>query len=463
MPMSARAGQTFSGQPQPAADGNGPSASRLLADMPPRGVWLTLAQHRTRYAQPPAPKARPWTTLIDAVEQAGLRGRGGAGFPTAVKMRSVADGRGRPIVVANGTEGEPASYKDRMLLMTQPHLVIDGALLAAAAVGADQVVIAVDRTASAAHAALNRALDERARSEPGIPVLVAATPPGYVSGEETALVQFLNGGAALPTTVPPRPYERGVARRPTLVNNVETLAHLAQIARDGPEWFRQTGTREEPGTMLVTLSGAVRRRGVLEVALGTPLGAVIDQARPSSQAASALVGGFFGTWVPAARFGLPLSGSGLAPSGASPGAGVVIALPEGACGLAETVRIMCWFANETAGQCGPCVFGLPAMAREAAALCYGPPPAHGLSRLLRWASEVEGRGACKHPDGSVRILRSALVTFAGDIDRHLRGYPCAGSSAPPVVGVPGVQARPPGPRTSKALPRGARAAGGDPG
>jgi NADH:ubiquinone oxidoreductase subunit F (NADH-binding) len=458
MPLSARAGQRSFPEPQPAAAWTGPTPSRLLAGVPPRGAWQTLAQHRTRYAQPPAPKIRPWTTLIDAVEQAGLRGRGGAGFPTAIKMRSVADGRGRPIVVANGTEGEPASYKDRMLLMTQPHLVIDGALLAAAAVGADQVVIAVDRTASAAHAALNRALDERAQSERGIPVQVAATPPGYVSGEETALVHFLNGGGALPTTVPPRPYERGVARRPTLINNVETLAHLAQIARDGPEWFRQTGTRDDPGTMLVTVSGVVGRRGVLEIALGTPLGTVIEQARPSSQPAAALVGGFFGTWVPAAGFGLPLSGSGLAPSGASPGAGVVIAIPEGACGLAETVRIMCWFANETAGQCGPCVFGLPAMAREAVGLCYGPVPAHGLTRLQRWASEVEGRGACKHPDGSVRILRSALVTFAGDIDRHVRGYPCAGSAAAPVISVPGVGARPSGPRPSKALPP--RAAGG---
>lgn len=458
MPLSARASQRPLAGPQPDTGFTGTPPPRLLADVPPKGVWRTLAQHRRGYAQPPAPKARPWTTLIDAVEHAGLRGRGGAGFPTAIKMRSVADGRGRPIVVANGTEGEPASYKDRMLLMTQPHLVIDGALLAAAAVGADQVVIAVDRTASAAHGALNRALDERARSEPGIPVQVAATPPGYVSGEETALVHFLNGGGALPTTVPPRPYERGVARRPTLINNVETLAHVAQIARDGPEWFRQAGTRDEPGTMLITLSGAVGRRGVLEVALGTPLGAVIEQAMPSSPPASALVGGFFGTWVPADRFGLPFSGAGLAPLGGSPGAGVIIAIPEGACGLAETVRIMCWFANETAGQCGPCVFGLPAMAREAAALCYGPVPVHGLTRLQRWASEVEGRGACKHPDGSVRILRSALATFAGDIDRHLRGQPCRGSSAAPVVAVPGVEARPSGPRPSKALPP--RPAGG---
>src|SRR5207253_7611143 len=132
--------------------------------------------------------------LIDAIDRAGLRGRGGAGFPTAVKMRAVAGGRGRAVVLANGTEGEPASYKDKLLLCHQPHLVADGALLAAAAVGAGRVVIGVEETAGEALGALRRALAERERSEPaGIPVEVA-TPPGYVSGEESALVAFVNGG-----------------------------------------------------------------------------------------------------------------------------------------------------------------------------------------------------------------------------------------------------------------------------
>src|SRR5579872_6119259 len=151
---------------------------RLLADLPASGSFLSLSEHRNRYPRPPAPRNRPLTALIDEIDHAGLRGRGGAGFPTAVKMRSVAGGRGTPFVVGNGTEGEPASYKDKLLLTSLPHLVIDGALLAAAAVGADQVVIGIEHTSRLALDAMSRALSERRRSEPTpIPVEIAETPP----------------------------------------------------------------------------------------------------------------------------------------------------------------------------------------------------------------------------------------------------------------------------------------------
>ena len=114
----------------------------------------------------------------------------------------------------------------------------------------------------------------------------------------------------------------------------------------------------------------------------------------------------------------------------------MIVVPEGACGLSETARIMAWYAEESAGQCGPCVFGLGALAGEMAALAHGPVPVEGLGRLQRWASQVEGRGACKHPDGSVRLLRSALRAFPHDLERHLDGRPCPGSLAAPVIAVP---------------------------
>jgi NADH:ubiquinone oxidoreductase subunit F (NADH-binding) len=323
--------------------------------------------------------------------------------------------------------------------------VIDGALLAAAAVGAERVVIGVEESAPGALGAVRRALAERASAEPaGIPVDVVATPAGYVTGEESALVQFVNGGPALPTTVPPRPFEKGVGRRPTLVGNVETLAHLCQIARNGATWFRESGTPEEPGTTLVTVSGAVVRAGVIELPIGTSLEAIIERAGPVGRPAAALVGGFFGTWVPATGFGLAFSRAGLAPAGASPGAGIVIVLPDGACGLSETARIMAWYAEESAGQCGPCVFGLPAMAGEMAALSHGPVPAEGLARLQRWAAQVEGRGACKHPDGSVRLLRSALRAFPHDVERHLDGRACPASLGVAVIAVPRARTHPAG-------------------
>jgi len=180
------------------------------------------------------------------------------------------------------------------------------------------------------------------------------------------------------------------------------------------------------------------------VPVGTPLATIVGRAGPVGRVAAALVGGFFGTWVPAARFGLAFSRAGLASAGASPGAGVVIVLPEGACGLSETARIMAWYAEESAGQCGPCVFGLGSLAGEMAALSHGPVPAEGLVRLRRWAGQVEGRGACKHPDGSVRLLRSALGAFPHDVEAHLDGRPCPASHGAPVIAVPRARNNPAG-------------------
>jgi NADH:ubiquinone oxidoreductase subunit F (NADH-binding) len=339
-------------------------------------------------------------------------------------------------VVVNGAEGEPASGKDRVLLARVPHLVLDGALWAAAAVGASRVVVCVDRSHTEALAAVRRAVAERFSELAGIDLQVAATPSRYVSGESSALVQWLDGGPAVPTLG--SAHDRGVDGRPTLVQNVETLAHLAQIACHGAEWFRSAGTAEDPGTTLVTVSGAVARPSVVEVAFGTPLADLVVAAGGTTEPVQALlVGGYFGTWV-AARPGLaaPYSRAGLGPLGAVPGAGVVVALPVGACGLAETARVLAWFAGEGAGQCGPCVFGLPALAATTAALARGDAGGDDVARLRRWAGDIDGRGACRHPDGAVALLRSALAVFAGDVDRHAAGLPCAGASGPRVLRVP---------------------------
>ena len=412
---------------RPASATFGP---RLLEGLTTDGSPLSLAAHRQRYARPPRPGDGAWPQLIDVVEQAGLRGRGGGGFPMARKMRSVADGRRRPVVVANGTEGEPASGKDTVLLARLPHLVLDGALWAAAAVGADRIEVCVDRTNTAALAALRGALAERAAYEPlPIPVELAATPPRYVAGEESALVHFINGGPAMPTATPPRPYERGVAGRPTLVQNVETLAHLTQIATRGPGWFRQVGTAAEPGTALFSVSGAVASPCIVEAPIGTRTGDILDLADgPSGPLQALLVGGFFGTWVAASAVELPCSREHLP----SFGAGVIVALGADACGLTETARILAWYAAESAGQCGPCVFGLRDLAATTAAL-HTP---EDLARLQRWSEQIDGRGGCRHPDGAVRLLRSAITVFGADLDDHMWGRPCAAASRPPTLAVP---------------------------
>jgi NADH:ubiquinone oxidoreductase subunit F (NADH-binding) len=383
-----------------------------------------LERHRLRYPAPPRP-GRPREDFIAAVERSGLRGRGGASFPTGTKLRAVREGRGTPVVVVNGSEGEPASGKDKLLLTMAPHLVLDGALLAAAAVGAGEVVVCVDGAATAALDAVGRALAERGRSD-GLPVRLAAIPSRYVAGEETALVHWLNGGPATPTSTPPRPFQRGVDRRPTLIDNVETLAHLAQVLRFGPDWFRQLGTIEEPGSALVTLSGAVERPGVYEIPIGASLAELVGRAGGVPDGVGAvLVGGYFGSWIGAGQAaGALLCNSDLRRYGAGLGCGAVLVLGERDCGLACTARILAWLAGQTAGQCGPCVHGLAAVASTAAALHDGVDGRGDLERLRRWAGQIEGRGACRLPDGAVRLLNSGLEVFAGDLWRHLDGGGC---------------------------------------
>jgi NADH:ubiquinone oxidoreductase subunit F (NADH-binding) len=380
--------------------------------------------------------------LIGAIERSGLRGRGGAAFPSGRKLQALAGrGRGNAVVVVNGTEGEPASAKDELLLTDTPHLVIDGAIAAAAAVGADRIVLCVSASRTRALSSLYQSLDERVAAEPPpVRIDVAVAPDGYVTGEERSLVSWLNGGAPVPNTGP-RPYQRGVAGQPTLVHNVETVAQLAQIAAYGPDWFRTVGTPEEPGSALVTLSGATPRAGVYEVSFGTPLANLLSASGGSPGGISAvLVGGYYGTWISGQDAATArLSNQDLGRLGASLGAGVVAVLPADACGVAETARILRWFSSQSAGQCGPCVYGLSAIADASRHLVESGGDGT-LTRLRRWADDVEGRGACRLPDGATRLLRSALDVFAADVDAHRRGRRCAASTRASQLAVPGVRA-----------------------
>jgi NADH:ubiquinone oxidoreductase subunit F (NADH-binding) len=342
-------------------------------------------------------------------------------------MRAVAARGGSAVVVANGMESEPASSKDEALLSLAPHLVLDGAVLAAEAVGAQVVHLCLSRQRPRLIDQLLAAVAdrERARMDP-VPIGVHAVPHHYVSSEETALIRWLNGGEAKPVLAPPRPYERGVRRLPTLVDNVETLAHVALIARYGPAWFRQAGQPDAPGTMLVTVSGAVTYPGVREIELGTTVGDVLARSGAATEASAVLVGGYFGTWHDAhAVAAAAMTGDELRRLGASPGAGVLVALPAAACGLTETARVLAYLAGQSAGQCGPCVFGLSSIAEDFAQLAAGRPGGALFERLERRLGIIKGRGACRHPDGAIRLAASALITFAADASAHARHQPCA--------------------------------------
>jgi NADH:ubiquinone oxidoreductase subunit F (NADH-binding) len=399
---------------------------RLFAGLPRDGSPLGLDQHHAVHGGSPSPGL-----LIDLVTASGLRGRGGGSFPTGQKLAAVAAARRRPVVLANGAEGEPVSFKDKALLRRAPHLVLDGIALAAAAIGAREAFLAVDRNARDALDSVSHAIDERRarRLDKGLRLQLVVVPPGFVSGEETALVNLLNGGPAKPTFTPPRPFQRGIRGAPTLVQNVETLAHLALIGRLGPEWFRALGTESEPGSMLSTVSGAVARPGVYEAALGTPMRALLAQAGGvRGEPGAVLVGGYFGSWVePFAAQSLSLLDAELSSAGAALGAGAVVVLPQAACGLDQSARVARYLADESAGQCGPCVHGLDAIATELERRAAG--RGVDLERIARWTPQVTGRGACRHPDGAARFVESALAVFTDELERHTYGRCGSGDRA----------------------------------
>ncbi len=413
---------------------------RLLTGLPSSGA-MTLEDHLATHGEVPAlsrqhGRARP-SDLIDVIEAAGLRGRGGAGFPTAVKMRTVSGGRGKPVVVANGVEGEPMSLKDRLLLERLPHLVLDGAFAAAGAIGASEIIICVDELATRALAAVELALHERRGLLPRRPsVRIAVLPSGYVAGQESAVVSFLNGGAPKPTIMPV--FERGVGGRPTLVDNVETLSHVALIARYGADWFRALGTEAQPGSTLVTLGGAVMHGGVYEIEPGVTLGALVDAAGGVRQSVRAiLLGGYAGSWLsPAGTRDLRICPEDLTGAGASLGAGLIFALPSDACGVAEIASVARWMSDESAGQCGPCVHGLGSIAEVLEAIVDGSADREACRRVDRWCSLVTRRGACAHPDGAARFIATGLRTFSREFEDHVLHGPCDACAGPRVLPVP---------------------------
>jgi NADH:ubiquinone oxidoreductase subunit F (NADH-binding) len=370
--------------------------------------------------------------LIDVLKQSGLRGRGGAWFPTWRKWAAVADrSDGHAVVVINASEGEPLSAKDRTLIALRPHLVLDGAALAAASVSADDIVLYLSRGAASTEKAVRNAIKERARSgRPEPRIRIVRTSHRYIAGESSAVVSRVSGGPSKPR-YDSHASDKGVGDHPTLVQNAETLAHAAMIARYGSEWFRRLGTQGSPGSTLMTVLGNVKNPGVYEVDLGARLGGVLEAAGGTiTPPAGALLGGYFGTWLPPALLmDLPLDVDGLkATYGASLGCGVLAVLPNSGCGVVEAARIFSYLAAETAGQCGPCVNGLGAIAETMELIAASNAGPGQLERVKRWIDMVKGRGACKHPDGAVGLLSSALTVFGDHVQMHLYRQRCYGAT-----------------------------------
>jgi NADH:ubiquinone oxidoreductase subunit F (NADH-binding)/ferredoxin len=390
-------------------------AARLTAglDRMPR---LDLEAHRDIFG--PLPRLTA-DELIAMAAQVDLRGQGGAAFPFARKLAAVVQNAEAddcpPVVVVNGTEGEPGSVKDKMLMIRSPYLVLSGAALVAEAIGADEIVVGV-----AGNELANRSVEAAIEAEPGQLKLarVVQMPERFISGESGALIRGINGKRPIPPGRKVLAADSGVADLPTFLSNAGTFAQVAVLALLGPERFAAVGTPEEPGTVLLSVGGSAANP------TGVPLAAVLDICQaPAGD--GVLVGGYHGMWLPAGTaYVVPVSREGLAAVGGTLGSGIVLPLGDGTCPLGEVSRIASYLAGESAGQCGPCKLGLPSIARALASLIDGSGGIEALDVARRSAAAVAGRGACSHPDGVTRFVLSALDVFTEDLAAHVFHSSC---------------------------------------
>jgi NADH:ubiquinone oxidoreductase subunit F (NADH-binding) len=392
-----------------------------------------LRMHHAAWGPRPDDWARRPESLLESMAEVALSGRGGAHFPVAVKWRAVLAAGGGGTVVANAAEGEPASAKDGVLLRARPHLVLDGLATAAGVLGATDVVIWLHGGATETQHVLSHALAERRAARlPEPPVRVVRAPDGYISGESSAVVRALSGGPALPDFAVLPAAAAGVHGRPTLVQNAETLARVAVLSR--------TGAEDYAASALLTIVGG-GRRVVVERPTTSTLAAAVAAAGHvlSDEPQAVLLGGYGGAWLPWTKAaGLPLDEPTLRAAGTSIGAGVMAPLPAGACGLVETASVFAFLAASSARQCGPCLFGLRSISAVLDDLSRGRARRRDVERIQRHAAQVSGRGACRHPDGAIWLMASALSTFAADVRAHAAGSPCPGSRRAPSLPVPRV-------------------------
>ncbi len=394
--------------------------------------------------------------LIAELEASGLRGRGGAGFPTGRKWRTVLANRGElesASVVVNGAEGEPGTFKDRAILRANPYQVLEGALIAARAVAADQVIVALKRSFATEAARVRAAIDEvrRAGWAAGIEVGVFEGPGEYLYGEETALLETIDGRWPFPRIAPP--YRRGVREiveteadlgtasglaadvemagptpetiaSPTLVDNVETLANVARIIADGEAWFRMDGTSESPGTIVCTVTGHTRRAGVGEVVMGTPLREVLDAIgggpRPGRRI-TAVLPGVSNAFISEDQFHVAVSYEGFAAIGSGLGSAGFVVYDDTDDLTAVAAGASRFLAVESCGQCVPCKQDGLALAELLAKLCRSQAHTADLETIRRRLDTVTIGARCSLATQQQTIVRSLLDRYRADVDAHLAG------------------------------------------
>jgi NADH:ubiquinone oxidoreductase subunit F (NADH-binding) len=355
--------------------------------------------------------------LLRRIQESGLRGRGGGWFPTARKWQAVRAESGDATVVANGAEGEPGSIKDRFVMTRRPEAVLAGLAAAAKAVSARQAVVYLKASFRDAAAALRAALPAIRTGD--LDVEIRLGDESYVGGEETAILEVLEGRRAWPRPKPPLPAAAGLHGRPTLVQNVETLARVPAALAD-PAAFRKAETT------LVTVWGDVARPGVYEVALGTPIRAVVDTFGGGAPDGIGMVfpAGPSAPPLPAALADTPLEPSALREVGSALGTASLLIVGASRCPLSVAESLARFFERESCGQCPPCSVGTASLSRFAAGFETGSGRVKDVSDVAEAAGFMAIHGYCAHCRTAAASVRGLLERFGCEVDAHIRGSGC---------------------------------------
>lgn len=406
--------------------------ARLLGDAPVRSLdeWLQ-GDGGLGYAH--ALDLEP-DEVIDQLDASGLRGRGGAGFPTGTKWRGVHEASGAAggpcYVVCNAAEGEPGTYKDRSLMEQNPYAVLEGVLIAMHVMDAEQGFIGVKEKFTHAVERLVAARDEMVQAgwRDANRVVIALGPDEYLFGEEKAMLEVIEGRLPLPRILPP--YEQGLfgstaqASNPSLVNNVESFSHVARILAHGPDWFREEGTDSSPGTMLFTVVGDAENPGVYELPMGTPLRTLlVDIAGVDPDDVKAIYSGTSNTVITPDQLDTPLDFDAFGEAGTGLGSGGFIVYDASRCIVKALTVLQRFLAVESCGQCNACVLGTAEIWENLARIEAGEGTTDDLDRIVQVTPTIIDGQRCYLPTGSQLMVGSTIETFWEEFVAHL-GTPC---------------------------------------
>jgi NADH-quinone oxidoreductase subunit F len=410
----------------------------------PRGIAdgrEGLAQYRARGGYEALAKAikAPPEEVIQVISDAGLRGRGGAGFPTGKKWQFTRQAPEQPrYLVLNGGEDEPGSKKDRVLLENVPHLIIEGTVIGAYAIGASAAYLYINANYDVATECIKNALTEaKAEGYWGANVLgsnfaleieLVSAPHNYVAGEDTAVLEVIEGKKAWPRQKPPFPVTVGLFGKPTSVNNVETLANVAPIVLKGAAWYRGFGTAESPGTMIFSLNDDVNRPGVYELPFGTPLRYLIEECgggiKGGKKIKAIMPAAPSAAFLPADKLDTPLDHASMRDAGSALGCGVVRLVAEGACIVEEVVKIAEFFAAESCGQCPACRMETNTLTMLLKKAQQGQGGQAVLDQCGKVLAFNKGKGFCNLIAMPGPPIESALQLFPEDFAAHLATGKC---------------------------------------